>query len=232
MDCQERLINELANDFTDLQWCMQYYYHKKKVFIEKPLIRNATLFGIQRVLNRLNGFTDICYENLFMKNIIESFTKEIINNTINSDWDDVWNFSINELPELVKACIGKEKYDGCMEKAYYGRFNSIYGSDVIRTEIFFKDTVDERDLEEYRKIIYECYQKKKVKCLKNTNEEMYFEIDADEYALCKMYIPLNQIINHYSHIVERLKNVYIYSYEGKSDVLRGYMLKLMESRNK
>lgn len=222
---QEGLKDELIKDFTDLQWCMQYYYYKKEEFDEEPIIRNATLFGIQRVVNRLNRIDGVWNQDVALKRKIYNLPRIIRDSAIDTNWNKVWNFAIKDLPKIVKMCIGDDKYAECMEKAYYGRFNSVYGSDVMRMEFYFKDNVDLKELEEYREIIYDCYKEEKVKCLVNTNEKMYFEVKEDEYALCKMFIPINEIITYYDYILKSLKEVYYYSDEGKDDVLNAYVLR-------
>lgn len=219
---QEGLKNELIKDFTDLQWCMQYYYYKKEEFDDNPVFRNSTLFGIQRVVNRLNRIDGVWNQDVALKRKIHDLSRIIRDSSIDTNWNKVWKFAIKDLPKIVKMCIGDDKYAECMEKAYYGKFYTGHNPDVLRVEIYFKDTVDVNELEEYRNIILECYSEEKVKCLVNTNEKMYFEVVNDEFALCKMTLPLEEIERDYGFVFKSVRNAYYFRL-GKEEILKYYV---------
>ncbi len=216
----EDLKNELIKDFTDLQWCLQYYNYEKEEFNENPVFRSSTLFGVQRVMNRLKKLDNVWYENLFVKDNIENLIDEINNDSIERDWSDIWNFIKNELPKIIKAYIGETKYDECMEKAYYAKFYHPWASKVARVEIYLNQNFSYKELKKARRIIYWCFRQENVKCLSSSNYRLIFEDDVvKKYAY--IWEGIISVQDDYPEVLKYISEAYYY-HDGKNDLIREF----------
>ena len=220
---QEGLKDELIKDFIDLQWCMQYYYYKKEVFDDNPVFRNSTLFGIQRVVNRLNRIDGVWNQDVALKRKIYNLPRIIRDNSIDANWNKFWKFAIKDLPKIVKMCIGDDKYAECLEKAYYAIFEDPLGLKVARVEFFLNQDFSLKELKKARRIIYWCFRRVDVKCLLSSNNRLIFE-DSVDRRYGHIWAAIISVQRDYPAVLKYINEAYYY-HDGKNDLIKDFWFK-------